>query len=378
MQQSGHIYVIFDRYCQILRKTPIRVIGHFLQDNAIQLAQEIRLGDSMVLDEFNNYLQERELNTDQIKVAIDILKEFSQFLAQHDKSIENAIYDDLHAFSAYLIENEKNSFDNYVSLLRYGHFKKNNELIIASMEILDGSEIFENFSKRLTEEFGSDIRDAIFSDLEVPPLGLHPQKKPEITKQLIERFLAEADREDCIEFLSQGLRDKYTESYRRPRELFLEAGNLDKFLQVKHQNFVKTLEKHFQEKTLFFTQEVDELVIDYVKRDQTIEAGVREGDQVIISKIPYMTKQYLEATDEKNRRYYYCHCPVFREALQEEDQPVDPIFCHCSGGYYKNFWEAVLEQPVKVELRESVLSGNEVCKFALTLPPGVLEKESSL
>lgn len=332
----------------------------------------------MVIDEFKNYLQERKLNTAQIKAAVDIVKEFSQFLAEHDKSIENAIYDDLFAFSAYLIENKKNSFDNYVGVLRYGHFRKNNELIIASMEILDGSEIFENFSKRLTEEFGSDSRDAIFGDLGVPPLGLHPQKKPEITKQLIERFLAEADRGDCIEFLAKGLRDKYTESYTRPRELFLEAGSIDKFLQVKHQNFVKTLENHLQEKTLFFTQEVDEQVIDYVKRDQTIEAGVREGDQVIISKIPYMTKDYLNATDEKKRRYYYCHCPVFREALQEEDQPVDPIFCHCSGGYYKNFWEAVLEQPVKVELLESVLLGNEVCKFALNLPASVLEEESSL
>ncbi|MHA2271367.1 MAG: hypothetical protein ACXACI_05855 [Candidatus Hodarchaeales archaeon] len=341
------------------------------------MAQCNHLGDSMVLDEFKEYLKERELNMDQIKAVVDIVKEFSQFLADHDKSIDNAVYDDLFAFSADLIEKKKNSFDNYVGVLRYGHFKKNNEVIIASMEILDGSEIFENFSKRLTEEFGSDIRDRIFGDLEVPPLGLHPQKKPEITKQLIERFLAEADREDCIEFLAQGLRDKYTESYRRPRELFLEAGNIDKFLKAKHQNFVKTLEKHLQEKTLFFTQEVDEQVIDYVKSDQTIEAGVRKGDQVIISKIPYMTKQYLAATDETNRRYYYCHCPVFREALQEEAQPVDPIFCHCSGGYYKNFWEAVLEQPVKVDLRESILLGNDVCKFALTLPPGFLDEESS-
>jgi hypothetical protein len=59
--------------------------------------------------------------------------------------------------------------------------------------------------------------------------------------------------------------------------------------------------------------------------------------------------------------------------LKDEDQPIDPIFCNCSGGYYKNYWEAVFDQPVKVELLESVLMGDQVCKFALHLPPEIIE-----
>jgi hypothetical protein len=60
--------------------------------------------------------------------------------------------------------------------------------------------------------------------------------------------------------------------------------------------------------------------------------------------------------------------------LKEEDQPVDPVFCNCSGGYYKNYWEAVLGQPVKVDLLESVIQGDHVCKFALHLPKEIVEK----
>ncbi len=327
----------------------------------------------MKLDGFKEFLQERKLGQDKIDAAVNIINEFDEFLSKHEKSVENAVYDDLHNFSAYLIEKEKNSFDNYVSLLRFGYFRGNKQLIIASMEVIDGGEVMENFSKKLVEEFGEEVRNDIFDDIEVPPLGLHPKKRPEITKQLIERFLSKVDHDKCSDFLANGLRDKYTDSYKPAREKFLKARNIDEFLEIKSHDFIETLTKHRDEETLFFTQEIDDSVLEYIKNQQGMtEAGIREGNKVIITKIPYLAKQYLSETDEKKKRYYYCHCPWVREALLKEDQPVDPIFCNCSGGYYKNFWEAVLDQPVKVELLESVLKGDEVCKFALHLPQEIV------
>lgn len=328
----------------------------------------------MELDGFKEYLQERKLDADKIDTAVNIINEFDDFLSKHIKSVENATYDDLHDFSAYLIDNNKNSFDNYVGLLRFGQFKKNDQLIISSMENLDGSEIIVNFSKRLIDEFGEEVRNEIFDDIEVPPLGLHPTKKPAITKQLIERFTEKIDHEKCAAFLADGLRDKYTESYKPARKKFLKAKNIDEFLKIKRQDFINTLTKHLEEGTLFYTQEIDKEVLEYVKGQQGMtEAGIREGNKVIMTKIPYMAKQYINETNERMKRYYYCHCPWVREALKEEDQPVDPIFCNCSGGYYKNFWEAVLDQPVKVDLLESVIKGDKVCKFALQLPQKIVD-----
>ncbi|MFW9916063.1 MAG: hypothetical protein ACFFGZ_10690 [Candidatus Thorarchaeota archaeon] len=324
----------------------------------------------MELNKFKEFLEEKKLDTGQIDIAVDIITEFGQFLAEHDKSLENIAYEDLHSFSAYLIANKKNSFDNYLGLLRYGYFTKNNQLIIAAMELIDGSEVMTNFSKRLIAEFGEEARNEIFGDIEGPPLGLHPSKRPAITKQLIKAFLAKYNRERCEEFLAEGLRDNYwAES--SEREKFQKAANIDEFLKNKRQDFIKRLENHLQEETLFFTQEITKDVIDYVKNHPTIESGVREGNRVIITKIPYMTKEYLKEADEDKKRYWYCHCPWVREALKEEKQPVDPIFCNCSGGYYKNYWETALGQPVKVEVIESVLKGDSVCKFALLLPPEV-------
>lgn len=328
----------------------------------------------MELSSFKEYLQEKKLDSEKIAAAVNLVRDFDDFLSTAEKSVDAATYDDLHSFSAHLIEDGKNSFDNYVALLRFGYFRKNTPLIIATMELVDGREMIANFSKRLIEEFGENVRNKIFGDSPVPPLGLHPKQKPEITKKLVERLLAKVGREKSKEFLAVGLRDKYTESYKQARETFLQTDNIDDFLKIKYQRLLKTLDQHLREKTLFFTQEVDENVMAYVQNDPTIEAGVREGNQVVITKIPYMTKPYLEATKEREKRYYFCHCPWVREALLEEDQPIDPIFCHMSGGYYKNYWEAVLEHPVKVELLESVIRGDAVCKFALQLPPEFIPK----
>jgi hypothetical protein len=58
-------------------------------------------------------------------------------------------------------------------------------------------------------------------------------------------------------------------------------------MKVRHANFVKTMEKHLEEKTLFYTQEVDEKVVEHVKADQSIEGRIRDGNKVFITKIPY-------------------------------------------------------------------------------------------
>ncbi|MFX0065405.1 MAG: hypothetical protein ACFFC7_24810 [Candidatus Hermodarchaeota archaeon] len=323
-------------------------------------------------DGYKKYWKERDFPQEKLEDAIKILKEFEDFLP--NKSIDDATYVDLHNFSAELISEDKNKFENYIYLLRYGFLRKNNPFIIACMEVIDGGEVMVNFSNRLIEEFGEDFRNKIFEGLEIPPLGLHPKEKPKITKQLIERFEKAVDSDTCVKFLGKGLRDPYTEARKPDREKFLKAGNIDEFLKKKHTDFVATLEKHKNDGTLFFTQEIDDQVIEYIRKTSFCEAGIRKGDKIIISKIPYMTKQWLNETDETLKRYYYCHCPWAREAIKNPKDLVSPVFCNCSAGYYKQYWDIVLERDTHVEVLESVIQGDAICKFVLQLPEDIVKE----
>lgn len=323
---------------------------------------------------FMEYLEEQKLDSDMMKKSLKIVTNFTLFLIRNEKTINTVEIEDVHNFSAILIEKEKNTYDNYLALLRYGLFNGIETIIIPIMELLDGREMFPNFSKRLIDEYDEDVRNEVFRDIEIPPLGLHPKKRPAYAKKLVNRFIQKFGEEKSVKFFAIGLRDKYTESYKQSREDYLKASNIDDFLFQKRLKFLKTLKKHNTDNSLFFTQKIDTSVIDYVKNDPTIESGVRDGKTVNITKIPYMSLPYLNATSKKKKAYYFCHNPMIREALLDEEQPVSPIFCNCSGGYYKNFWEAVLDQTVAVELIESVIMGDNVCRFALHLPDSVLEK----
>ncbi|MFW9982775.1 MAG: hypothetical protein ACFFE3_12785, partial [Candidatus Thorarchaeota archaeon] len=327
-----------------------------------------------MLNSFREYLKGQNLNKDQIEESISIVSRFRNFLLKSGKELETASYNDLYDFSDTLMADTTNTIENYISLYRFGIFQKNSELIIATLEIIDGREMIENFYNRLNEEFDQQVRDEIFEGIGIPPLGIRPESKPEITKKLVERFLTKFGEETAKTFFEIGLRNRYTQSYAAPSQLFSETNDIDEFLKQRHENLVATLQNHFEEETLFFIQEIDEEVISYVRARPTIEGGIREGNRVIITKIPYLAKQFIHATNDKMKRYYFCHNPWIRDALKEEDQPINPVFCGCSAGYFKNFWDAVLGLPVRVEVLKSVINGDAICEFALHLPPSLAKE----
>jgi effector-binding domain-containing protein len=93
----------------------------------------------------------------------------------------------------------------------------------------------------------------------------------------------------------------------------------------------------------------------------------REGNRIVVSKQPAERQRYEAATDPAEKRAAYCHCRMIKAAIRAQDQ-VSPTYCYCGGGWYRRLWEGILGQPVGIELRESVLQGDERCTFAIVLP----------
>lgn len=323
---------------------------------------------------FSNFLAQRNFGKEDIALIIKALQDFESFLEARNKYIDTATTDDFYAYADHLIQHGKNDDSTFVSILRYAYYKKNNMLYRNAMEVLDGSEVIHNLSERLTDEFGAEMRKEIFGNITEPPLGIRPQKKPEYMKGLIDKLEQKLGTQKCAEFLNHGLRDRYEESRQPDRKKFLQLKNIDAFLLVKRKDFIKQLEHHQKNGTLFFTQEITQEVLDHVKSDPYIETGVREEDRIIIRKIPHMAKEYLAETDEQKKRYFYCHCPWVKESLLRSEATVSPVFCNCSAGFYRAYWDIVLGQPVTVEVLSSLLKGDQVCSFAVAIPENLLEQ----
>jgi effector-binding domain-containing protein len=107
-------------------------------------------------------------------------------------------------------------------------------------------------------------------------------------------------------------------------------------------------------------------VIEFMGKDPGWgEQPIREGNIIYSSKNPRNPGGYDEAETADERKRAYCFCPLVRNNL---DAGMPDIFCYCGSGWYRQQWEGAIGKPVRIEIVESILRGNDVCRFAIHLP----------
>jgi len=319
---------------------------------------------------FREFLTARKLDEGQMLGHLAIVERFEQVLGALTPplTLQTASAESAQEFVNTLIAEGANSEENLFALARYGRFCKNNALYVAILELLDGGEALGGMYRKVGEVVGEKLRDEIFDGIALPQLGVPSWEKSGLTRQVMGRLERLVDTETCRRIFSDSFRDLPDEHYLDDRKRYREIGDFDKFLEIKRQEFIAQLEQIKNEGSLFFSQEITDEVVDFVRNDPEISQGVRDGNILYVTKIPYMTKQYLAESDPQKKRYYYCHCPWARESLRQADGPVSAKFCQCSAGYHKKPWEVIFEQKIEAEVLESVLNGDDRCRFAIHLP----------
>lgn len=316
----------------------------------------------MDLLNFKTHLEGQKLTKERVEKFLNIIGKYSQDFNLSPRK------EDILAFSENLITEGLNDFDNYYAMMSYGKFAGIDSLYVTALELIDGIEAMGNLHKKLGDEEGEEIRDEIFEGLGVPPVGTPLFKLPVVTQTVMERMESKLGKERTIEMLSNCLRDLEESWFIDGREKYKKAGSIDEFLKVKSDDLITELTRIKDENDYFFTQPINEEVIDWLKADPRIGRGIRQGNKILHTKIPFMAIEYLAESDEDKKRYYYCHCPWARESLVQEDVEVTGTFCNCSAGFHKKEWEVILEQPLKAEVVESVLDGDLQCTIAIHLP----------
>ena len=274
------------------------------------------------------------------------------------------------------MEKKRNTIDSFAALIRYARFANKREIVSLMFGYIEGSGALEKLFDTLKQTVGEGQRDKIVKGINLPPLGSDPKDKPKVTQKIMERLEATLDKKTLKEVMSSGLDVGPRESYLPLREKFLRTKNLDDFLRRRHQEAVETLEKHSREKTMFFAQEIDDEVVEYVRSNPEIMGGVRKGDVIYETKIPYMTKKFLHEKDERMKRYYACHCGCVREGIRS-GLKVSPNFCYCSAGFHKRPWEIILDQPLKADVVKTLLKGDMVCRFAIHIPKQFMKSKDA-
>jgi hypothetical protein len=322
--------------------------------------------------DFKAYLSSKGLNS----VEIDQNVEFINSIEAHlNQQVGKLTIEDLNASSLQsvvddLIDSSGNTFENFIILLRYAKATANNVIYTSIFEHMDGHEAMQNLSQQLGNYVGDELRDTVFEDLPLPPLGTSKREKARYTYRVMSRMEEIFGEKHCRDILSDSLRDLPEEYYSQEKTDFYDTceGDLDRYLALKGQKFIDTLLDHQRDGELFFGQEITEDVIAFVKQNPEIGGGVREGHVIYETKVPYNTKAFLEATDPEAKRYHYCHCPWVKESLRPGSLKVSATFCQCSAGFHKKPYEVIFDTSLKAKVMQSVLMSDDRCRFAIYLP----------
>jgi hypothetical protein len=218
----------------------------------------------------------------------------------------------------------------------------------------------KKLSRCLDEVAGEDIRWQVMQGSE----GLSSQSNrgeviawSQRAMERLDALVGEKERRDVM----TGCACQYPKSeLQEARQVYESTGNID----LAHRKLQEQFESFLRDVLALD----DDLFAEIVRRGWGL-AGIRRGDTIIATKIPKsgFLVEYMRETDPEKRRQCYCHCPRVRDALKTSEA-ISATYCYCGAGFYKGVWEEILQKPVEVEVLESVLQGDDVCKVAVHLP----------
>ena len=218
----------------------------------------------------------------------------------------------------------------------------------------------DKLGNAVTEHAGEDSRTAVLEGGEEISDNSAARERLVWTCQMLERLEQSVDLAARQDILTDCHCSHPLEDLLDVKMAYRVHGDIDQALNMLVEKF-----EGFLRNSLELEEELIKTILD----QGWGLAGRREGNTIIATKIPksgYL-REYFEEEDPIEKRRLYCHCPRVRDEVGS-DPKLPMEYCYCGAGFYKGIWQEILGQPVKVEMLESVMGGDEVCKIAIHLP----------
>ena len=239
----------------------------------------------------------------------------------------------------------------------------------------DDSKIIPTLKQEIIDKLGEDTWNILIDGIDVPHYETEKTYNCKNMRVLIERLEKLADMEIVKKIL---LRVRHGYGYTPINGVSKEFAdcdcNLDAYLEKCRENFKKELLKHNANGTKYWGDSITDEVLSYFLNTEGLLDPVRKGSELHIARHPYDMNSYFNETDERKRRFHFCHCLFARTYILSDEGTVSKTMCYCSLGLIIKSWEETLGVRLNGEVVQSVLDGDNICKFIIYLPDEVIEK----
>jgi hypothetical protein len=325
-------------------------------------------------DEFREFLEENGWTSEGIEGAVRTVEAVFHYFDSQGIEFEEAQVGNFKRYISKMMERDENTEDALLGLGRYVYFLNMKDVWIYFASILGGRNILPSISERLEEIAGREVRDEVFREVEFPSLGSPPSAYVESTHRLMQQLRKHLSPEVYRRVLAGNHHRVPLENFEKYKRWLEEEGDIDAWLERMHRGMVEELERYMREGRVWYEQVITPEVLEYVKGNQELLAGIRRGEWIYNAKFPYSPNRYLSEKDPLMKRYYMCHCPMAREAILEGDPEIPMDWCYCSAGYGKLRYDVTFGTETEVEVLESVFQGSDKCRFRIKIPEKILEK----
>lgn len=316
----------------------------------------------MEQEAFFSELRQRGKSEETITLARQVLDDFHR----HKSDLPDYLQV-VREYTDEFITKYDNALNRLVILFWFHDFIQVKPVATYLLTMLGTVRVLENQKQRMALLCGNAKAEAVFSKAMIPTLGSDLRHYPTMICDYLKSMTSYLPESECRRVLAGNHHDVDVTQFAEDKLLFADELNLQELLLRKHRRLIEELQSFAQSGKLWFEQHITQDVVDYVMAHQEIQTGIVEGDRVIVAKIPYNPDAWLKAANPIRKRYHACHCPFVREAVLTSEA-VPSLWCYCSGGFTKLFYDYLFDADLEVELLESVLDGADICRFAIQLP----------
>ncbi|MCJ7731354.1 DUF6144 family protein [Candidatus Bathyarchaeota archaeon] len=319
--------------------------------------------------EYRGYLVGRGMSLEKIGKSVAYVEKAEEYFKKKGLKLTDGSVEDFRGYVSYLMKRGENSYDELAAVGRYVNLLDMKKVWIYYAGILGGNTVYPSIKERLTEIAGTEKCDAVFSGVDEPPLGSEPDAYPAATMQLMDMLGKELSPAVYRRVLAGNHHRMSVEAFMKHKEWLMELdGDVDAWLEKMHEAAVVELEDHLREDKVWYEQVITQGIVDYVKNNQELLAGIRDGEWIYNTKFPYAPQDYLDEKDPLMKRYYMCHCPLARAAVLSGEPDIPMDWCYCSAGYGKFRYDIAFGEETEVEVLESVFNGSDKCRFRFKIP----------
>jgi len=320
----------------------------------------------MRLDLFLDYYEKRGFSDDAIEAGVRALTRAEGMLMRQGTALDKANQAQVRILLDQWIEDQHNDPDAILALARYFYLTQRNDLYVYFASLTGGMGVIETIKERFNEIMDPLTATSVL-DVPQPPLGSDPSKVPDFTQKFMTQLEKVATSDQTHQILCGNNHGLSKAAFAKEKEIYEASPSMEAYLKGLHQRKVQELQDHCDQNKVWFEQKITQEAVDFVASNQELLSAVHQNGILYLTKIPYDPSNYLKETDPLKRCYLACHCPFVREAILKGKPVVSSAWCSCSAGFEKFHFESILDRTLDVQVLQSVLKGDPICRFAIKL-----------